>query len=258
MRVDRDSVTEADILAYVDGQLDFARRVEVERHLAGDPALAAQVMADLHSRGELRLALTELPMPGDVQTLSLAERLGRRLKRRAALRRIMQAAAAALVLGVSWFAHDQLNLFGASPSIASTPPPAFVADALQSYRTSSLRNGMASQTEVKRYDREELRAATAIALPRLPAEWTIDDVQVFPSTFGPSIAVAIETRDLGRLALYAARPGDDRVLPISTAADTGIAAAFWQEGEVAYALAGSGLDRARLVREASRIEQSLP
>jgi anti-sigma factor RsiW len=258
MRADRDPVTEADLLAYVDGELDFARRVEVERHLAGDPERAAQVMADLHTRGELRLALSELPMPGEAQTTSMAHRVQRRLRRRVATRRLAQAAAAVLVLGAGWVAQGQLNLFGASPSIASTPPPAFVADALEADRTFSLRNGMASQTEVKRYDREGLRAATAIALPLLPGEWTIDDVQVFPSTFGPSIAVAIETRDLGRVTLFAARPGDDRILPISTVLEGGVGAAFWQEGEVAYALAGGGLDRARLVHEASRIEQSLP
>ena len=45
----------ADLLAYVDDQLDPARRIEVEEHLAHDPEAAARVMADLKDRDTLRL-----------------------------------------------------------------------------------------------------------------------------------------------------------------------------------------------------------
>jgi anti-sigma factor RsiW len=34
-----DPITEADLLAYVDDQLDPARRIEVEEHLAHNPML---------------------------------------------------------------------------------------------------------------------------------------------------------------------------------------------------------------------------
>jgi hypothetical protein len=163
-----------------------------------------------------------------------------------------------LVIGGVLLVQSRFELFGVGSSMASAPPPAFVAEALESYTTTTLRNVMPSQLEVKRYDRAELRSATAIAMPALPGEWTIDDVQVFPSTFGPSISVAIETDDLGRIALYAARPGTSMNLPITTAGDEKVAAAFWQEDDVAYALVGSNIDHGRLVREAGRIERSLP
>jgi anti-sigma factor RsiW len=51
--------TEAEIQAYVDGELDLPRRIEVEAHLEANPALAAQVMADLRLRDALRLAFAE-------------------------------------------------------------------------------------------------------------------------------------------------------------------------------------------------------
>jgi anti-sigma factor RsiW len=59
-----DPITEADLLAYVDDQLDVARRIEVEEHLARNPEAAARVMADLKDRDALRLAFAaELPRP---------------------------------------------------------------------------------------------------------------------------------------------------------------------------------------------------
>lgn len=48
-------VTEADLLAYVDGQLTPHRRVAVEAHLARHPDLAARVTADLAILRGLRL-----------------------------------------------------------------------------------------------------------------------------------------------------------------------------------------------------------
>ena len=52
-----DPVTDADLDAYVDDQLDVARRIEVEAHLAARPEAAARVMSDLRTRDELRVAL---------------------------------------------------------------------------------------------------------------------------------------------------------------------------------------------------------
>ncbi len=253
-----DPVTEADLMAYVDGELDFARKVEVEGHLAGDPALASRIMGELRTRGELRLALAEPSLPDDATTSRIAEALRRTLRRRRPLRRLMRAATVVLLIGGGWIATDRLGLLDISPSVASAPPPAFVLDALASFRTTSLRNHMPSQTEVKRYDREEILSATAIHMPDLPQDWVIDDVQVFPSTYGPSVSVAIETDDLGRVALHAARPGTVETLPIGAVQDGLETAAFWQEADVAYALVATAADRARVELEAGRIQRSLP
>ncbi len=51
-----DPITEADLNAYIDGQLDLGRRIEVEEHLSARPEVAARVMADLHTRDALRAA----------------------------------------------------------------------------------------------------------------------------------------------------------------------------------------------------------
>lgn len=258
MHPDSDRVLDADLIAYVDGQLDAVRRVEVERYLSHHPDMAVKVLADLHVRNELRLALLDATGIEQAGTAILADQLRLKLKLLSYRRPAMQAVAAVLILCGGLLAQSQFDVFGIRRSNASAPPPAFVSEALESYTTATLRNGMPSQLEVKRYDRGELRAATAIAMPALPEEWTIDDVQVFPSTFGPSVSVAMETHDIGRVALYAARPGTSVNLPITTAGGGEVSAAFWQEDDVAYALIGSNIDHGRLLREAGRVERSLP
>jgi len=52
-----DPIIDADLDAYVDGELDVSRRIQVESYLSENPAIAAKVMADLSMKGELRLAL---------------------------------------------------------------------------------------------------------------------------------------------------------------------------------------------------------
>src|SRR3712207_9384942 len=76
-------VTEIDLHAYVDDQLDIARRVEVEAYLQDHPDTAAMVMRDLKLRDEIRLFLAAEEVPGPAaKTIALSRELGRRLKRR--------------------------------------------------------------------------------------------------------------------------------------------------------------------------------
>lgn len=52
-----DPVTDIDLDAYVDDQVDVTRRIEVEAFLSARPEAAARVMSDLRTRDELRVAL---------------------------------------------------------------------------------------------------------------------------------------------------------------------------------------------------------
>ncbi|MFJ0650948.1 hypothetical protein WLW13_19815, partial [Bordetella bronchiseptica] len=78
-------VTEIDLNAYVDGQLDPARRIEVEDFLSRHPEEAMRVMADLRQRDALRWALgasQQAPADGaDTPTAVHTRRLARRLER---------------------------------------------------------------------------------------------------------------------------------------------------------------------------------
>ncbi|WP_102958059.1 anti-sigma factor family protein [Mangrovicella endophytica] len=252
-----DPITDADLTAYVDGQLELARRVEVEAYLSTHAGEAMQVMADLRLRNELRAALLAAPLPISVRTGEAASRLERSLKRRVVVRRVARAAVLVLLLGAGWFAHDEFNALSVRSSVAAAPPPAFVADAIRSHRTSEIRADMSSQVESAAYDPAEILSATAIRIPALPKDWKVRDVQVFPSTFGPSLEVSIAAPDAADLSLFAVRPGSFDVLRAATASDGDTTAAYWQVGEVAYALVGRNVAASTLRQDAVRIEESL-
>lgn len=233
----REPVSQQDLHAYIDEQLDVARRVEVEAYLSGCPDAAAQVMGDLRNRDELRLALANKPGFVRPTTNDLARRIDGAFTRQAWFFRLRPAMAAMVLVAAGWSAHA---LVTPASGPGDTGMPAYVEAAVSARQTSLLRAAMFSQPEVPSYDRSELLSATAIAMPELPADWVVTDVQVFPSRFGPSIEMAIQTEQYGTLSLFAARPGGFAVVPVSTLALTELSGAHWQIGEVAYALLGEG------------------
>lgn len=257
MPSDMDPITDFDLAAYVDDQLGAKRRIEVESYLAKRPDEAAAVMADLRSRDALRLALSAMPMPASVPTNALAGRLERALRRGVVLRRVSRVAAVLLLVGVGWFAHAEFNTLGVTPSVASAPPPAYVEDAIRSHGTSVVRAAMVSQPEIAVYDPAEILSATAIRVPTLPDDWVVKDVQVFPSTFGPSLEMLLGSPDHGDVSLFAVRPGSFDVEPVGTAVEGGSTAAYWQLGEVAYALVAETGSRTALERAATHIADDL-
>jgi len=237
-------ISETDLLAYVDDQIDVARRIEVEDHLAQNPEVAAKVMADLMARDMLRLALAgELPRPAE-RTFEAARRLERGLLWRAAGLRLRRVAAVAALIGIGWFSHAQMGLFEIADSNAAPKLPGFVEDAFHSHRTAFLRARMTSQPEARNYDRAEIITATGIELPRLPEDWRVVDVQVFPSRDGHSVEMVVDTTDLGRLALFAAHVSAFHVIAPTTAHFDATKAVYWQNGQLAYALTGTANENA--------------
>ncbi|TIX79135.1 MAG: anti-sigma factor, partial [Mesorhizobium sp.] len=85
-----DPVTDADLDAYVDDQLDVARRIEVEAFLSARPEAAARVMSDLRTRDELRVALAGSKGMARPATADAARRLERGLARGRALRTLQR------------------------------------------------------------------------------------------------------------------------------------------------------------------------
>jgi anti-sigma factor RsiW len=251
-----DPITETDLLAYVDDQLDPARRIEVEEHLAHDPEAAARVMADLKDRDTLRL-IHAAPLPRSSGKLfEAAGRLERALAWQEFLQKLRRIAAVVTLIGFGWVAHGQVGL-GVTDSEASPKPPAFVEDALHSHETGLLRARMTSQPEVGAFDPTEILAETGIQLPALPKDWQVRDAQIFPSRHGHSVELVIDAEDLGRVSLFAAQaPAFDVIAPTLARFDK-VTAMYWQTGQLAYALTGNGSDNA-LERAATQLSHKLP
>ena len=229
-----DGVSEDDLHAYIDNQLDVAQRVEVAAYLAKRPEEAARVMADLRSRDELRMALATKPAFIRPATGNAARKIEGALTRRAWVDRFRPAIAAAVLMTVGWFSHAQ---FGPQVNDEASLP-SYVEAAFNARQASLLRAAMYSQPEAPAYDRAELLSATAITMPELPADWIVTDVQVFPSQFGPSIGMEIQAKPYGTLSLFSVRPGRFAVSPVTTAQMGDVAGAYWQIGDIAYALLG--------------------
>lgn len=253
------SITEADLHAYVDDQLTRERRIAVEDHLSRHPELAARVMADLRMRDALRVAMAEEPREPIVLgllTREAARRLDKALTRDSYFMQVRRIAAVTVLVAVGWFAHVEFTTMGSWTTATASTLPVYVEEAERAHRTALLRASMHSQALQPNYDREEIRAATAVIVPVLPEEWQVLDVQIFPSSAGPAVEVALKANDLGTLSLFAVRSGRFDVLPATVAANGEVTAVYWQLGDSAYALVGGG-DGKALRQAATKLAATL-
>ncbi|ESY74942.1 anti-sigma factor [Mesorhizobium sp. M1050] len=243
-----DPVTDIDLDAYVDDQIDVTRRIEVEAFLSARPEAAARVMSDLRTRDELRVALAGPKGMARPATADAARRLERGLARGRIFGVLQRAAVVAVFVAAGWLANGIIGPMSVTKVVASPQPPAYVDEAVRAHRTTLVRESMPSQPEAPDYDAGEIRAATAIVMPSLPTDWKVRDVQIYPSRFGPSVEMAVETKDMGLVSLFAIRPGTFDVVKPTIAPLGDISSAYFQIGEVAYAVVGQSevrdLDRA--------------
>jgi anti-sigma factor RsiW len=231
-------IADVDLYAYVDDELPLVRRIEVEACICHHPEKAARVMADLRIRDELRLALANVPRTGRPATTDAARRLERGIAWARIFRRAQKIAAVAILVAAGWVAHAELGPLAISHVVASPLPPAYVSDAVMAHRTTLVRAALHSQHKEPAYSRADIRAATAVVMPNLPQAWEVADVQIFPSTFGPSVELEIRAQAFGSASLFAVRPGKFDVVPVTLAQIADFNVAYWQIGEVAYALVG--------------------
>lgn len=252
-----DPVTADDLCAYVDDQLPLARRVAVAEHLARHPELAARVMADIGHRDALRLAFgaEEGHLPHVM--VDAVETLSRKLRRRSdGLVRFRHAAAIAAVGLLGFGLHAATDPAGMAQAIAWTPAPGFVDDAVKAHHQAVDRVDTLRLTAVKADDMALIGQASALPMPSLPEGWQVSAVQTYPSRLGPGVEMVVLAGSLGTLSLFAVRPGNFTVTPVTVAEVPDLAAVYWQVGDVAYALTG-GHDTAALTRVARSLSTSL-
>jgi anti-sigma factor RsiW len=231
-----EQVSETEIDAYVDGELDMARRLAVEDWLARHPAEATRVMADLRTRTGLRL-LCEGEGAVPPASLAAADRLSRRLRQANRPKRRWATPRRVTLAGVGGSIAAALALLP-TPTVMAAPP-AYVADAVQGYQTALLRAGMRSQATSRDFDRSEVQRRTNIRVPRLPNGWEITDVQIFPSDEGPALQIMIRTQDRQDISIFAVR-ADSRAPQSPEAIRHGsTSVAYWRQHDISYALIGA-------------------
>lgn len=164
---------------------------------------------------------------------------------------LSRVAAAILVLAGGWFFVGK-----GAPVDRGQAEEYFIREALQSHHVAEMR-AVLRRSPPAVFNVGEVGSFARIALPVLPAGWRITDVQLFPSDSGPSLQMTI-TNDISRpISLFAVR--DDHVAPAKPAVLTrnGKTVAYWQEGDLAYALISKKKRPAELDRLAEDIADNV-
>ncbi|MBB5715213.1 anti-sigma factor family protein [Sphingomonas aerophila] len=235
-------ITDAELQAFIDDQLDTEGRIDVLTHLLDDAPSCRRTLLDLRSREVMRALAERAALPSDRLVL-LAKRLQRRAEpRRAGWRHAAIAGTAAML--AAW--PLALAVMPSSPRPGRPTLPSYYEEALEARRVALLRQAMVSQVETPDLDPKDIRTATRIRIPVLPHGWQIADVQLFPSDFGPAVQVSIRSAQGGSLFLFATHadtgaPGQPKVNRIG-----GTDLVAWSAGGNTYVLAGARL-RGRLI-----------
>jgi anti-sigma factor RsiW len=232
-------ISEFELQAYVDDQLDPVGRLEVADFLVRNPAIAARVLADLRMRDALRaLAFADSNAIPDTVAQS-ARRLSAALARGQISRRLGRLAMAAmLILGISMTGAIYWQDWRfVAPAKAAVPE--FMEEALMSHRTAVMRSRMRSQLEVPSFDPADVKNATHIAIPQMPNGWRILDVQLFPSDYGPSLQMVFDAGKKRQVSLFAVRASIDAPGKPKIANVRGNDLAYWTRGGTVYVLTGA-------------------
>ena len=221
-----EKLEEAEIHAYIDGELDLAGRMAVEGHLARNPALAARVMADMRTCSALRLLTGTEPKPSCRLDSTIAQLRSRSVPvwRRSAM-------AATALTGILALAGLQLE------KISS--PPAYVGVAVASHR--SLMGQPANVVPAAdSTHRQAILSASRIAVPRLPPNWRVTDVKLLTSKARPATLIAVRTDEGRDLSLFAIRERSSAPREPDTVRAGLESVAYWSAGDISYALTGEG------------------
>jgi len=157
--------------------------------------------------------------------------------------------ALAAMLAAGWLVRDLTGPL-ATPAHAET----FVDQAVNSHRATVLRADMRSQPEVRSFDAGEIARKTGVAMPALPADWTLLDVQIYPSTGGPSVELSIRSRQNETFSLFGMRTDAAAGATPSLERRQDDHVAYWEEGPLAFAVVGS-LDAKRLLQLAALLDR---
>lgn len=231
-------IGDADLQAYLDDQLDTGGRIEVERWLQDHPEAAAEVMAALGQRDEVRLFLADDSWPAAPATVGLARELQRRLGRRSIRLRLRRGLAAMVLIGAGWWAHTELGLF-VDQVAAAHPVPAFAEEAAETWGAMQLKLATDHPPEVGTMSLPARLTGEQVSLPVLGGGLRALGSDLVPWDGGTAVVALYRSGADQVVSLFAAEAGSFAVAPPEAASVHGMTTVFWQVGPIAYALNGS-------------------
>jgi anti-sigma factor RsiW len=232
-------IAEDDLHAYVDGQLDEARRIEVEAWLAKHPEEQRKV-ADWQQQndmiGTLYGHVGEEAFPPRLQPQAI-------VLPKSPARQGWQLLAAVLVLtiaggAIGWFGRGLVEPQTRTEIAANIVEQAINAHALYSVE-------VLHPVEVAANEEQHLvkwlskRLGEKIAAPDLTGEgFSLIGGRLLPATSGPAAQFMYEDKSGRRLTLYAARNAGKNLASFQSVEKNGLQAFYWLTSDLSYALVG--------------------
>ena len=262
---------DSDLHAYVDGQLEPSRRVEVEAWLAEDEEATRRVEAYRSQNAALHILFDPvLREPPCTSHSELAEQLGARL---ASLRERSlwwtkpswqrMAASIALVmagLGAGWLGHGRMAAPVGVPAVERPSVLSFAEEAAQAH---TFYAHSRFEVEMGGDDQEALngwlseRLGRTVFAPDLGTMgYRLKGGRSLPTDSGAVAQYMYESSDANRLTLFVGSPHVRQQTAFSVVQRGDLASFYWAEGQLSYALVGR-FDRERLMSIAQAVHQKL-
>lgn len=259
-------ITEADLHAYVDGQLPDDQHAQIDAALASLPQEAERVA----SYRAQKLALRELfdpvldePVPENLGRLAAPPWTGLDLQRRHSLPRwSMQRIAASVAITVvsaaaGWLAHGQ---YEPDKQLAQTIPLARQAAIAHAVYSPDVRRPV----EISAEHEDQLvtwlskRLGTSVRAPKLAAQgFELVGGRLLPGNSGPVAQFMYQDANGQRLTLYVSTEiptNQDTAFRFSQEGPVNVF--YWIDGKFGYALS-AGLDKATLARVSSAVYEQI-
>jgi len=251
-------ISETELHAHLDGELEAERCAAVEDFLAAHPEEAVRARSyRRHARLIARAygPLLERPLPARMVTTVMTparQQAGR-------WRRMATAAAAALLLfaggaGSGWWLRDRM-------AVPGPQEPAFIADAVSAHQVYTVE--VRHPVEVAADQADHLvtwlsrRLGIPLAAPDLAGQgFELVGGRLLPASTGPAAQLMYQDADGRRLTLYVRASVDPAETAFRFAREGQLTALYWRDRGAAWALLGE-LPRDELLRIAHRVYQAL-
>jgi anti-sigma factor RsiW len=244
------TITENDLHAYVDGQLEDARRVQLEARLADDPAAAetARVWREQNEalRADFNPVLNE-PVPPRL--------LAARAPQRRWLLYALAAGCMAFGVGLGWMLHS-IRTDRISDSVA-LPRRAAVAHAVYAPEVRHpVEVGAAQQDHLVKWLSK--RVGSELKAPVLTEQgFDLVGGRLLPGGRGPVAHFMYQDAKGQRITLYVSRrDGEPRDTAFRFSQEERVSVFYWIDGNLGYALSAE-MDRAGLLSVANSVYKQL-
>jgi len=244
------NLTETDLHAYVDGQLDDARRVQVEAHLAHDPAATESVRVWRRQSEALRALYNPVlnePVP---QRLLTARSTRGRWPYYA-----IAAGAMGLSFGLGWMSHSsRTDRFAQATALPYRAAVAYAVYAPEVRHPVEV--GADQQDHLVKWLSK--RMGHDLKVPLLTQQgFELVGGRLLPGGKGPGAQFMYQDAKGRRITLYvSARDAEPRDTAFRFSQENKVAVFYWIDGKLGYALSGE-MDRASLLAIATVVYRQI-